>query len=101
MKYKYILHFVQSTAGGSYFTLADTRSGRTLSGSNVPESNARAVLYILNGNQHKQNFWQATTTLSSRQFKHYSEDIPYIGCNPDDIAAAFRKMMKSRKKVKA
>lgn len=106
MKYKYILHRFQTnrdTSGNvySYFALADTRSGRVLRGRDVPESNAQGAIFILNGNQHKQNYWSATTTLPSRQFDYSVKDIPYHGCSPENIADAFRKMMKSRKKVKA
>jgi hypothetical protein len=107
MKYKFILHRFQTnrdTSGNvySYFALADTRSGRVLYGRDVPESNAQGAMFILNGNQHKQNYWSATTTLSSRLFDYYVKDIPYIGCSPEQVASAFQKMMKSRKKkVKA
>jgi hypothetical protein len=106
MKYKLIVHwfYVPRDRSGnvySYFAIADTRSGRVLRGKDAPESNLRAAIYHINGDQHKQNYWFAETSIPWRQFKYRTEDVPYIGCDPLTIAAEFRKMMKSRKKARA
>jgi hypothetical protein len=98
MKYKYIVHWFYSprdVCGNvySYAIIADTRSGRYLEVANVPESNLRSVIFALNGNQHKQNYWWAQTVIPKRQLNRRLMGIPYIR----DIPETFRKMMRSRR----
>ena len=106
MKYKLIAHIFETAPDRSgnvcrYFALADTRSGRIIHGLDVHDSNLRAAIYEVNGGEHKNNYWFATTTITRRQFDYLTKDIPYLGCDPKAIADAFRKAMKTRKKVKA
>jgi hypothetical protein len=98
MKYRYIAHFVEADRDHNMFILTDTRSGRCLRGRNVPEANLRMAIYFLNGQEHKQNYYFATTTVGVRQFKAWwLPKVPYVGTQPEEIAAAFLKIMKSRK----
>jgi hypothetical protein len=106
MKYKFIVHqFVtpRDRSGNvySYFAIADTRSGRIIHGLHAHESNLRAAIFDLNGGEHKQNYWFATTEIPKRSFDYYTKDIGYIGCEPSVIANAFRKALRTRKKAKA
>jgi len=103
MKYKYILHWFftpRDRAGNvcSYFAIVDTRSGRVLRGYNTPESNLRGVVFFLNGGEHKQNYWFAQTEVPYRAYVYNTKSMNYIGCDSETIAAAFRKLMKLRKK---
>lgn len=98
MKYRYIVHFIEASRDHNMFILTDTRSGRSLRGRHVPEANVRLVVYHLNGQEHKNNYYFATTTVPVRQFKNWwGKNVPYIGCQPEEIAARFITMMKSRK----
>jgi len=106
MKYKYIIHRFytpRDNSGNVYciFSITDTRSGRQLVGKDVPESNLRGLPFDLNGGEWKQNYYYAETAISKREFSDRAKDTPYVGCCPSKIAAAFKKMMKSRKRVKA
>ena len=99
MKYRYIIHFIEADRDRNMFILTDTRSGRSLRGRHVPEANVRLVVYYLNGQEHINNYYFATTTVSIRQFQEWwVKDVPYVGTAPEEIAAAFLKMMKSRRK---
>jgi len=103
MKYKFIVHwfFTPRDRSGnvySYFAIADTRSGRIIHGHSAPESNLRAAIFHINGGEHKQNYWFAQSEISKRTFDYNTKDIGYIGCDPEVIAAAFRKELKTRKK---
>jgi len=98
MKYRYIVHYIEASRDHTMFILTDTRSGRSLRGRHVPEANVRMAVYFLNGQEHKQNYYFATSTVPIRQFKAWwVKNVPYVGSSPEDIAAAFFKMMKSRK----
>ena len=98
MKYRYIVHYIEADRDRNMFILTDTRSGRSLRGRNVPESNVRLAVYFLNGQEHKQNYYFVNTRTDIRNFKYWwVKNVPYIGSSPEDIAAAFLKMMKSRK----
>lgn len=98
MKYRYIVHFIEASRDHNMFIITDTRSGRSLRGRHVPEANVRLAVYFLNGQEHKQNYYFATSNVPVRQFKAWwVQTVPYVGCQPEDIAAAFLKMMKSRK----
>ena len=106
MKYKFIANIFETPPDRSgnvysYFALADTRSGRIIHGTDVHESNLRAAIFELNSGEHKNNYWFTTTTFDRRRFNHLVRDIPYIGCESKTIAEAFRKAMKTRKKVRA
>jgi len=98
MKYRYIVHYIEADRDRNMFIITDTRSGRSLRGRHVPESNVRLAVYFLNGQEHKGNYYFVTTTVNVRQFKNWwVKNVPYVGSSPEDIAAAFLKMMKSRK----
>ena len=98
MKYRYIIHFIEADRDRNMFIITDTRSGRSLRGRHVPEANVRLVVYYLNGMEHKNNYYFATTTVPIRQFNNWwVKDVPYVGADPADIADKFLKMMKSRK----
>ena len=99
MKYRYIVHFIEADRDHKMFILTDTRSGRVLRGRCVPESNVRMAIYFLNGQEHKQNYYFVTSTVPVRQFINWwmKNDVPYVGTQPEEIAAAFLKMMKSRR----
>jgi hypothetical protein len=98
-KYKFILHWFFSPRDRSgnvysYGCIVDTKSGRCLRVADVPESNLRGVAFDLNGGEHKQNYWWAATEVPQRELFRRMNDIPHVS----DIPAAFRKLMKSRKK---
>ena len=99
MKYKYILHWFFSPRDSSgnvysYGVIVDIRSGRQLMVADVPESNLRGVAFDLNGGEHKQNYWWAQTCVPQRELFRRLNTIPHVS----DIPAAFRTMMKSRKR---
>ncbi len=98
MKYRYIVHYIEASRDHNMFILTDTRSGRSLRGRHVPEANVRMAIYFMNGQEHKGNYYFATTTTTIREFKAWwVRNVPYIGCQPEEIAARFIAMMKSRK----
>ena len=98
MKYKYIIHFIEADRDRTMFIITDTRSGRRLCGVHVPEANVRLAVYYLNGQEHKQNYYWTTTTVGVRQFESWwAKNVPYTVSQPEDIAARFIAMMKSRK----
>lgn len=104
LKYKFIANIFETPPDrfgnvSRSFVLADTRSGRSICGTDVHESNLRAAIFELNGGEHKNNYWFTTTTFDRRRFNHLVRDIPYIGCDSKTIADAFRKAMKTRKKA--
>lgn len=108
MKIKYIIHwfFVPRDRSGnvySYVAITDTRSGRTLLTHDVPESNATAIAFHLNGEEHKQNYYFAKSQITWQEFKRLinSGTVPYVSSSPEDLATAFKKVLRSRKKVKA
>jgi hypothetical protein len=99
-KYKYIIHFIEASRDYNMFIIVDTRSGRLLRGIHVPEANVRGVVYYLNGQEHKSNYYFAKTTVPVREFKTWwSNDVPHVGSQPEEIAAKFIAMMKSRKRL--
>jgi hypothetical protein len=98
MKYRYIVHYIEASRDHNMFIITDTRSGRSLRGKHVPEANVRLVVYYLNGQEHKQNYYFVSGVVPVRHFKEWwVKNVPYIGSQPEEIAAAFIKMMKSRK----
>lgn len=98
MKYRYIIHFIEADRDRTMFIITDTRSGRSLRGRHVPENNVRCCIFHLNGGEHRSNYYFVKTTCTIREFKNWwGKNVPYIGCQPEEIAAAFLKMMKSRK----
>lgn len=80
----------------SYFSIVDTASGRILCGKDAPESNLRGALYFINGGEHKQNYSFCDRQIPWREFVYRTNDIEYIGCGSEEIAAKFKEMMKSR-----
>jgi hypothetical protein len=103
-KYKYLISISNTLPDRSgnvytYFIIADSVSGRSIRGIDVPESNICSVPFYLNGGEHKENYWLTTTILSRKQFDYYTKNVHYIGCGAEEIAQAFRKAMKTRKKV--
>lgn len=100
MKIKYILQWFytpRDRSGNvySYFRLTDTATGRQLAGMEVPESNARAILYHLNGNEHIQNYYYAETAITKREMNRVRihGGFGYIGCDPEKIAVQFKEML--------
>jgi len=98
MKYRYIIHFIEADRDRNMFIITDTRSGRKLEGRCVPEANVRLAVYYINGQEHKQNYYFVITTVGLRQFQNWwVKNVPFVGTSPEEIAAAFLKMMKSRR----
>ena len=98
MKYRYIIHYIEASRDHNMFIITDTRSGRSLRGRQVPEANVRLVVYHLNGQEHKQNYYFVTSTVAVRSFQAWwAANVSYIGTQPEEIAAKFIAMMKSRK----
>jgi hypothetical protein len=98
MKYRYIIHFIEADRDRNMFIITDTRSGRSLRGRHVPENNVRCSVFYLNGQEHKSNYYFVSTQVTLREFKNWwVKNVPYIGSSPEEIAAAFLKMMKSRR----
>ena len=100
---KYVANWLytpRDTSGNvySYFVITDTGSGRRLMGRDAPESNVRGTIFELSGKEWKRNYIFSTSQISSRSYDYAIKNVPYIGTNPEEIASAFRKMMRSRKK---
>jgi len=101
-RFKYIVHHITKANDTlNYVVITDTQSGKQLASRDVPESNAKAVILELSGGQWKQNYYFVETTIDSRRFKYYADDIPHISSDPVVLAEAFRKVMRSRKKRSA
>jgi len=79
----------------TYVVVTDTRTGRQISSTDVPESNARLVAYYLNGEEHVSNFYWAESTISKRQLKYWNTH--YISSCPETLATAFLKEIRRRK----
>ena len=95
---KYIVHYISANQYDTMFIITDTRSGRRLQGIGAPKANVSLVVYYLNGQQHCQNYYFVETTVPVREFKAWwIKGVEHVGSNPEDIAAVFTKMMKSRK----
>ena len=102
MKIKYIIQWFytpRDISGNvySYVIITDTRTGRSIKSSDVPESNARLVAFYLNGKNHVNNYHFVTTELTKRQFKYYSP--LYLSCDPEVLAAAMLKEIRRRKPI--
>ena len=100
---KYVANWLytpRDTSGNiySYFVITDTGSGRRLMGRDAPESNVRGVIFELSGKEWKRNYIFTATEIPRRRFKYAVDNVSYVGTNPEEIADAFRKMMRSRKK---
>ena len=100
MKIKFIIQWFYTphdTSGNSYtyVVVTDTRTGRSIRSSDVPQSNARLIVFYLNGKEHVNNFCFAETMFTKRQMKYYCP--PYLSSCPETLAAAMVKEIRRRK----
>jgi hypothetical protein len=99
MKYKYIVvwfYTPKDSSGNvySYGQIVDTRSGRILWIQDCPESNLTWAIADLNG-EPKNNYYFIRSRITWKDYVRVTAKIPVF---TGEIADAFRKMMKSRKK---
>lgn len=100
MKYKYLISFNYKPRDRwgnvySYVIVTCPRTGRSISSSDVPESNARLIAFYLNGKEHVQNYYWTETLHDSRQFNYLSP--AYLSSCPETLAKAFMKELRRRK----
>jgi hypothetical protein len=100
MKIKYIIQWFftpHDRCGNSYtyVVVTDTRTGRRISSSDVPESNARLVAFYLNGQQHVNNYYFAESQISKKQLNYWNPS--YLSSCPEVLAKALVKEIRRRK----
>lgn len=100
LKIKYVIQWFYTPhdySGNSYtfVVVTDTRTGRSIRSSDVPESNARLIAFYLNGQQHEQNFIFTKTEMKKRQMKYYN--VEYLSSCAESLAKAFQTEIRRRK----
>lgn len=106
LKYEFIIHRLATNPDrygnvSDYVVVTDVRNGRSISSTDVPHSNAHFTAYYINGKEHKQNFFFCETTLTKKQYRYYTQNVKYISCDSEVLAAAFIKERRKRGPVKA
>jgi hypothetical protein len=100
MKIKFIIHWFHTPHdiyGNSYtyVVITDTRTGRKISSSDVPESNARLVAFYLNGQAHVHNYYWVESLVTKKQLKWWNPT--YVSSDAETLAKAFMKEVRRRK----
>ncbi len=94
MKIKFIIQWFYTPHdrnGNSYtyVVVTDTRTGRRISSSDVPQSNARMIAFYLNGHQHIQNYYFAESMITKKQLNYWNQS--YLSSCPEELAVALVK----------